>query len=116
MQAELFKRTEAEVCAEIAHVMSLPEGGPLSQEAQAMYEADGAERFKATQSKSIIHVTQDQKGRIEAAWRICSNRTRSIGGRWIKVFDDIVADVIGRRVPPHFVLVVEDAAQAKGGV
>jgi hypothetical protein len=53
MQTELFKRTEADIRAEIAHVMSLPDGDYLSPEAQEIYEADGAERFRSAHGKSM---------------------------------------------------------------
>ena len=38
-------RSEADLRLEIEAVMQLPEGGYLTPEAQALYEADGAKRF-----------------------------------------------------------------------
>lgn len=45
METKAMFRTEADLRLEIEAVLRLPEGGYLSPEAQALYEADGAKRF-----------------------------------------------------------------------
>ncbi|MBR8362136.1 hypothetical protein KDW55_02235 [Burkholderia sp. AU19243] len=103
---ELFP---ADAAAELAYAKTLTDGMELSPEAQALYEKEGAERFRQFHGRRVLRleVTKEQKESIDAAWRICAYP----GGRvihsadWCRRFDDAVTDILGFSPPDEYTLV-----------
>jgi hypothetical protein len=108
-QMSLLFATPAE---ELAYAKTCEGGMELSPAAQALYEKEGAARFREVHGRRLIEVTSEQMAQVNAAWRVCAWQ----GGRlirtaaWNRRFDSCVADIIGFKPPADYVLIERKGA------
>lgn len=97
---------------ELAYAKTCEGGMELSPAAQALYEREGAERFRSLHGRRLIEVTSQQMAQVNAAWRICAWQ----GGRlirtadWNRRFDSCVEDIIGFKPPADYTLMEQRKA------